>query len=287
MNQSALVFEVTADNFDTEVLDKSRHILVVADFWAEWCAPCRVLMPLLQKLAEEYQGKFLLAKVNTDKQQALAARWGIRSLPTVKFFKNGQFVDEFLGAQPESVIRSLLEPHLPRESDTLREAARAAMQSNDTERALTLLQKALTVDPGHLPVKLDLAGLLMRNGDVDGAERLLKDLPLSQRAEEAAKTVLAQLEFARAVQSAPSVPDLLERIAADPADLPSRYLLGASLALSSDYAGALEQFFEIMKRDRRFQEDIGRRSLLSVFGLLGKEHDLVQQYRRKMAPLLY
>lgn len=287
MNQSSSVFEVTADNFDTEVLEKSRRVPVVADFWAAWCAPCRVLMPLLQKLAEEYQGKFLLAKIDTDQQQDLAARWGIRSLPTVKLFKNGRVVDEFLGALPESAIRSLLDRHLPRASDAMREAARAAMQNGDRAQALALLHKALAGDPEHLPVKLDLADLLIGGGDVNGAEKFLKELPFQQRGDKTVKALLARLEFARAAQSAPPAADLAKLIAANPEDLESRYLFGATLAAAGDYADAMEQFFAIMKHNRRFNGDIGRRSLISVFDILGNDHELVQQYRRKMAPLLY
>jgi len=281
MNQSPSAFDATAANFDTEVLEKSRQTLVVVDFWAEWCAPCRVLMPLLQKLAEDYQGKFSLAKVNTDKEQDLAGQWGIRSLPTVKFFRDGKVVDEFLGAQPESVIRDLIEQYLPRESDALRAAARTALRDGDTAQALRLLRQALELDPEQLAVKLDLAD------KPEEAEKLLELLPLHQREEEAVKTLAAKIELARAQQSAPPISELAERVTANPDDLASRQLLGAACAAKGDYATALEQFFEIMKRDRRFDDDVGRRSLLNVFTLLGDEHELVKQYRRKMASLLY
>lgn len=287
MNHSTSHFDATADNFDTEVLEKSHHTLVVVDFWAEWCAPCRVLMPLLQQLAVDYQGKFLLAKVNTDTQQELAAQWGIRSLPTVKLFKNGVVVDEFLGAQPESTIREIIEQYLPRESDALRTAAQTALQKGNVAQALILLRKALSMDPEQLPVKLDLAEALLQGGETDEAEKLIAVLPLQQREEEAVKSLAVKIELARTLQSAPPASVLSERVASDPDDLSSRQHLGASYAASGDYAAALEQFFEIMKRDRRYEDDIGRRSLLNVFKLLGDDHELVKEYRRKMAPLLY
>lgn len=287
MNQSTLSFNITTDNFDTGVLEKSRQTLVVVDFWADWCAPCRVLMPLLQKLADDYQGKFLLAKVNTDTETELAAQWGIRSLPTVKFFKNGEVVDEFLGAQPESVIRSIIEQYLPRESDTLRMEAQAAMQAGDIVKAVSLLRQALSEDPDQLTIKIELADALLRNGQPEDAENILECLPLQEREEEAVKAIEAKIELARAQQSAPSQSELIGRIATNPDDLSSRHLLGASYAADGNYTAALEQFFEIMKRDRRFENDIGRRSLLNVFKLLGADNELVKQYRRKMAPLLY
>jgi putative thioredoxin len=287
MDQSTLSFNINADNFDTDVLEKSHQTLVVVDFWAEWCAPCRVLMPLLQKLAEDYQGKFLLAKVNTDTETDLAAQWGIRSLPTVKFFKNGEVVDEFLGAQPESVIRSIIDQYLPRESDTLRMEAQTAMRTGDVAKAVNLLRQALSKDPDRLAIKIDLIDALLGNSQLEEVENILEYLPLQEREEEAIKTIEAKIELARAQQSAPSQPELIGRITTNPDDLSSRHLLGARYAAEGDYAAALEQFFEIMKRDRRFENDIGRRSLLNVFKLLGDDNELVQQYRRKMAPLLY
>lgn len=287
MNSSPFVIEAGSDNFDTAVLEKSRHTLVGVDFWAAWCAPCRVLMPLLQKLAGEYQGKFLLAKVNSDEQPELTNRWGVRSLPTVKLFKDGQAVDEFMGAQPESVIRAILEKYLPRESDALRDKAHAALQDGDTAQALQLLQQALAADPDHLPVKLDLAAALMQSGKAMEAEKILDELPLQQREEPATRQLVAQLGFARAAQHAPDLKILQQRIDAGPADLQARYDLGALLILKEDFSAALEQFLEIMKRDRHFENDIGRRSLLAAFELLGADHALVQQYRRKMAPLLH
>jgi putative thioredoxin len=288
MQQSSpSAFAATADNFDTDVLEKSRHTLVVVDFWADWCAPCRVLMPLLDKLAEEYAGKFVLAKVDTDRQQELAARWGIRSLPTVKLFKDGKVVDEFLGAQPESAIRALIEKYLPRESDALRASAQTALSAGDTTRAITLLQEALDLDPDYLEIKLDLIAALLQAAEVEEAQKTLELLPLQYREEEAVKTLEAKIELARHQQSAPPLAELAQRVAANPGDLASRHILGAKYAAQGDYASALEQFYEIMKRDRRFEDDVGRRSLLNVFTLLGDDHQLVQQYRRKMTALLY
>ena len=208
-------------------------------------------------------------------------------MPTVKFFKNGEVVDEFLGAQPESVIRSIIEQYLPRESDALRIEAQTAMTAGDIAKAVSLLRQALSKDPDQLTIKIDLADALVRNGQPEDAENILEYLTLQEREEEAVKAIEAKIELARAQQSAPSQSELIGRLATNPDDLSSRHLLGARYAADGDYAAALEQFFEIMKRDRRFENDIGRRSLLNVFKLLGDDDDLVQQYRRKMAPLLY
>jgi putative thioredoxin len=287
MQTSPFIIEANGNNFGTAVLEKSRHVPVLVDFWAAWCAPCRVLMPLLHSLAEDYAGQFVLAKVDSDAQPELAAQWGVRSLPTVKLFKAGMVVDEFLGAQPEAVIRAFLEPHLPRVSDELRDAARTALEAGDPARAVTLLREAAGADPAHPAIKLDLAEALLANGELDAAEAQLKELPFQHREEPAAKVLEARLLIARAVANAPAVEELRRRLAADPDDLQARHQLGMHAATAGDYPAAMEQLLEVMKRDRHYGDDAGKRGLIALFDILGSDHPLVQQYRRKMAPLLY
>jgi len=287
MHTSPFVIEASLDNFDTAVLAKSRELPVVVDFWAGWCAPCRVLMPLLHGLADQYQGKFVLATVDSDAQPELAARWGVRSLPTVKLFRDGRVADEFLGAQPEAVIRAFLEPHLPRLSDQLRVEAQAALKSGDAARAVERLREASRADPDHTPLKLDLIEALLIAGGLDEAETLLKDLPFQQHEQPVVKVLEARLAIARAVHDAPSTDALHRQITADKEDLGARHLLGMRLAAAGNYPAAMEQLLEVMKRDRRYGNDAGKRGLIAVFEILGSDHPLVQQYRRKMAPLLY
>ena len=287
MPTSPHIFDVNAANFEAEVIARSRHSPVLVDFWAAWCAPCQALMPLLEKLVTEYAGQFLLAKLDTDAEQALAAQWGVRGLPTVKLFKDGEVVDEFTGAQPESVIRDLLQAHLPRESDTLRAAAQAALQDGDNARARSLLQEALALDPDRLALKLEFAELLLDTGEAEAAQALLNELPINPRAETAVEMLLTRLHFARAVQDAPAAALLRERIAAAPDDLDARYSLGARAVMSGEYDAALEQFLEIMRRDRAFKDGLGRRGLVAVFELLGADDARVREYRRKMAALIY
>ncbi len=146
MNDFPFIFSVTQEDFAQRVLENSRRVPVMVDFWADWCGPCHMLMPILTKLTQEYQGQFLLAKVNSDEQQALASQYGVRSLPTVKLFKSGDVVDEFMGVQQESTIRQLLERHIERESDKIRLQAEQALEANDTEKAHLLLQQATALD---------------------------------------------------------------------------------------------------------------------------------------------
>ena len=287
METSPFVIEATLDNFSATVLAKSRQLPVLVDFWAAWCAPCRALMPLLHELADQYQGKFLLATVDSDAQPELATQWGVRSLPTIKLFRDGQVADEFLGAQPEGAIRAFLEPHLPRLSDQLRVEAQAALKSGDPACAVERLREASRTDPDHLPLKLDLVEALLISGGIDEAETLLKDLPFQQHEQPRVKVLEARLGIARAVYDAPSMDMLRRQIAANKEDLGARHLLGMRLAAAGDYPAAMEQLLEVMKGDRRYGRDAGKRGLVAVFEILGSDHPLVQQYRRKMAPLLY
>ncbi len=280
------IIVATRDNF-ADVLEQSQRIPVLVDFWAGWCAPCQVLMPMLVALATEYQGQVLLAKVDTDAEQELATEWGIRSLPTVKLFKHGLVVEEFTGAQPESVIREIIERHIEKEADRLCAQALGAIEHDDSTQAQKLLEQSLALDPDHLPSKLTLAELSVRLGTASAAEKLLRALPLNQREDEAVENLLARVEFARVLDQAPDRATLNRQLAAQADDLSAHHQLGAHDVMAGDYAAALEHFLAIMSRDRQFQDELGRRSLLAVFTRLGDDHPLVHQYRRKMATLMY
>jgi len=287
MNNSTYVYDVTEDTFPAIVLEGSREVPVLVDFWAPWCAPCKILMPLLAKLADEYHGKFLLAKVNTDEQQQLAQEQGIRSLPTVRMYKDGKVVDECLGAQPESAIRVLIDRHIERESDRIHAAAIAAYRKGDVEHALALFDRAREMAPQDYRISLDLAELLLEQGDDMRVEQILNELPLEAQGEAKVDALRARLEFTQVARGAPDVATLEQTIAADPADSEARYQLAALRVLSGDYKGALEQLLEILRHDRGFRDDAGRKGLVAVFNLLGNEGELVQRYRTLMARALH
>ena len=281
------VIDATSGNFSREVIERSNKVPVVVDFWASWCSPCRILMPILHGLAEELQGQFVLAKVDSDREQQLAQDYGVRSLPTVKIFRRGRVVEEFIGVQPESVIRELVERHIERESDRLRERAHAAMENGDLDQALTLLQQARELDPDKLEMTLDLAQVLLQRGEPEAAEELLEALPLDQRASEGAKIMVARVHFARGAQGAPALEELRRTVASVPDDLVARYQLAARLVTTGAVEQAMDELLEIMRRDRNFRDDIARRDLLSVFEMLGNGGEIVNECRRKLARLLY
>jgi len=285
MASSPHIADVSAETFDAEVLQRSHQVPVLVDFWAAWCGPCRMLMPVLSKLADEYQGKFFLAKVNSDEQQALASRYGVRSLPTVKLFRNGQVVDEFMGAQPEPTIRALLDRHIPRESDALIQQAVEEARAGNVDQALATMQQAMALDPTSDRMKLELARFLTHLKRVDEAEEVLAAASAEARNSEQADSLRAQFEFARAAQSA-RPPEVLEQaIAANPKDSSARYELAVQRILDRQYQPALELLLDIVRTNRKWNDDAARKAMVSVFNLLGNT-ELVADYRRKLSMAL-
>jgi len=286
MADSPNILTVTADNFQSIVLDGSFDRPILVDFWADWCAPCRMLMPILAKLAEEYRGRFILAKVNTEEQQALAAEFGIRSLPTVQLFKSGRPVDQFMGALPEGQIREFLDRHIPRASEGLLAQAQGLMVAGDLAGARTLIDRAREQDPENARIALAELQLMAARGEIAEAQSAIDRLPIELASEPEVLALRGQLRFATALEGATTEADLVARLSTEPNDSLSRYQLAAHQVIRGDYEAALENLLTIMKRDRGFQEDAGRKGMLAVFDLLGGG-DLVARYRAKMMNALY
>lgn len=250
----------TEQNFADAVLAVSSERPVLVDFWAPWCGPCRTLMPLLDRIADDYGGRFTLAKVNTDEEQRIAGHFGIRSIPTVMLFRDGQVVEQFVGVQPEAAIRALIDKHLgaavpeqPEGARTLLEAAAGALERRDAAAATAAIEALAAAEPEH------------------AALRLLR----------------AQLAFVEAANAEPDVPGLRARLERNPADAAARHALAAHHAVAGDFATALSEWLELMRRDRHFGDDLARRSLLQAFDALGEDHELVAGTRRRMAALLH
>lgn len=287
MNHSPYIIIITAQNFTTEVIEKSRQVPVLVDFWAAWCAPCKMILPVLTKLANEYQGKFILAKVNTDEEQQLASQYGIRSIPTLKLFRHGQVVEDIMGAQSESVLRDMIDRHCERPADKLRSQAMAAHLSGNPEQAIALLEQARNMEPSYYPVQLDLAKILLEVKQFEEAQQLLKNLPVNVQMEPAVNELIAHLTFAAVADKAPTVAMLEQALVANPNDHQARYQLSAHQVLAGDYETAMEHLLELMRRARGFEDDAGRKGLLAVFTLLGNQGPIVSRYRSKMSSLLY
>ncbi|MEW6120702.1 MAG: co-chaperone YbbN [Pseudomonadota bacterium] len=279
MSQHAL--DVGLADFNQNVLEESRSRPVVVDFWAPWCGPCKSLKPVLEKLAAEYGGKFLLAKINSDENQELAARYAVRGIPSVKAFIDGEMVDEFSGALPEGEVRAFLDRLIPSPADELRAQAMDARMAGDPSGALQLLAEASRLDPQNLGVRLDAAEIMLDLGETDEAQRLAGSVP--DDADPRAAQLKARLQFAGAAGEDAAA--LRARVEADGNDLDARLKLANLLVASGDYEAGMEQLLEIVRRDRAFGDDVGRKTLLSVFNLLGGG-ELVSRYRRLLASAL-
>lgn len=284
MAESAHVFDATQTNFEAAVIQASLSTPVLVDFWAEWCAPCRQLKPVLEKLANEYAGAFRLAKVDTEAEMQLASIFGIRSLPTVVLLKDGQMIDGFMGALPENAVREFLAKHGILPQDAIEEES-IELAETPTE-AVNRLQQEIAAQPDKTELKLDLALALMQTGNAAAAEAELDALPAKFASDAKATRLRGQLDFARALDGAPVMSELLRRIEQDPADHAARDLLGVRLLLDGEAAAGLDQFLHVLKSQRDWQEGQARKRLIAAFNVLD-DADLVSSYRRKMAAVLF
>jgi putative thioredoxin len=283
MNDSPYIHNVTQDTFQPLVIEASRTVPVLVDFWADWCGPCHMQMPVLIKLVEEYAGKFLLAKVNTDIERQLAQEHGIRSLPTMRLYKNSAVVEEILGAQTEGTLRALLDAHIERESDKELLAALDAHRQGRTEEAIARLRKAQEDDPENFRVPLELTRLYLEAGRLAEAEALLESLPWAVREEPEAHKLRALLDFSRIAQGAAPLAELQQQRDANPGDSRTRHQLAARYVLNGRMQEAMDELLYIIRNDRAFEDDAARKGLLAIFELLEDDVELVTSYRRKLS----
>jgi putative thioredoxin len=283
------IFDVTTATFDQAVIENSFHKPVLVDFWAEWCAPCKALMPLLAQIAESYQGELLLAKVDCEAEQDVVARFGIRSLPTVVLFKDGQPVDGFAGAKPESEIRALLEPHVqmppPAEADPL-EQAQALFAEGRISEAEAVLVALLGEDNTNAAALILYARCLAERGELGEAQAVL-DAVKSDAHKAALAGAKAQITFLRQAADLPDTADLKARLAQNPQDDEAAYQLAVQQLARQQYDAALEGLLKLLIRNRSYNEGLPHKTLLQVFELLGNDHPLVTVYRRKLFAALY
>jgi len=282
---SQFAFDVDASNFQSVVLDGSMNVPVVVDFWAPWCGPCKSLKPILEKLAEEFQGKFILAKVNADDNQELAAQFGVRGIPDVKAVYQGQIVDQFSGALPESAVREFLARVIPSPADELRAKAADQRAGGDLAGALQTLGEASKLDMQNEDVRIDAADILLDLNEADEAKRLLDSLTPVKQMDDRVQRLRAKLAFAQGDQAGGNETDLRARIAAQPDDMQARFDLATLLIASGRHPEGLDTLLDMVRLDRTWNEEAARKQILAVFNLLGA-HPLVSEYRRKLARAL-
>jgi putative thioredoxin len=274
------VSNVDTQDFPTAVLQRSREVPVVVDFWADWCAPCKMLSPVLEKLAVEGDGAWELVKIDVDANQELSVQFGVQGIPNVIAFRDGAPVDQFTGALPEPAVRTWLEGIVPSQWDAMGEEARDAMLDGRSEAAEQQLRTVLDAVPDHLEAGTSLAALLIARGDTDDALIVLGRLSPTAEVE--------RLQSAARITSTQDddVADLEAAIEANPDDEAARLALAKALAGRAEFEPALDLMLALV-RDRGDASDDARRSMLDVFGVLGDEHPLTVTYRRQLANALY
>lgn len=289
MTQDLIIDIQGADHFDQQVIEQSFNTPVLVDFWAEWCAPCKVLMPVLEKITEDYRGGLRLATVNCDIEQDIVARFGVRSLPTVVLFKDGQPVDGFAGAQPESQIRQMLEPHVSEpaaEEISALEQAQLLFNEGQFSQAETVLQQHLSADNSDAAALILYARCLLERNELNDAQQIL-DAVKSDEVKHELAAAKAQLAFLRQVVGLPDMAQLKSRIAQNSSDSEAVYQLSIQQLARQQYEPALAALLQLFIQDRSYGEGAAHRTLLQVFELLGNEHPLVSTYRRKLYQAIY
>jgi putative thioredoxin len=261
------VIEVTDQTFPTAVLEESRSRPVVVDFWAAWCQPCRMIGPVLERLAEEYKGQFVLAKLDVDANPQASAAFGIQSIPAVKAFRDGQPVSEFIGALPEQSIRQWLQAILPSQADALVERAAQAEQERRIEEAERLYRDALALQPNHPGAALGLGGVLAMRGDAEGAREVLSAL----RPDPEAERILAAIEVSE--WASPNGDSPLSK--------------AEEAAAEGRFQEALEVFLAAVQNGTPEEKQRARDAMLKVFAVLGEDDPLTGEYRRRLATALF
>lgn len=287
MNSSNYIIDITAENFDQVIIQGSHSVPVLVDFWAPWCQPCKSLMPLLAALAEQYQGRFILAKINTEEQQALAAEFEIRSIPTVKLFWAGEAVDEFMGALPEGEIRTFIDRYIPRASDQLIAEAEQLIERGEIAQAQQQLTAASAEDPENPRILIASARLQALAGDIEAAEALLSTLPMDEQETPTVVELRARFTFERIAQAAPDSDTLKQRLGQDPNDSEARYQLAARRVIDGAHGEALELLLLLLQKDRSYGDDAARKGMLALFELLGGGGELVSRYRNRLFNALH
>jgi putative thioredoxin len=278
----AFVRDVDEATFERDVIDRSRQVPVVVDFWAAWCGPCRVLGPVLERLAAESGGGFELVKVDVDRNPNLAQRYRVQGIPAVKGFRDGGMVSEFTGALPEPRVREWLTALLPSAADRLAADGRDAEERGDLPAAEHAFRAALDAQAGHAAASIGLARVLATRGNTEEAERLLR--PFAHDPE--AQRVRARLRFQAAARGA-DLSALRARIEADPRDVAAQYELGLALAGDDAYTAALDHLLEAVRLDRRYADDGARKAMLELFTLLGDDDPRTRDYRRRLSSVLF
>jgi putative thioredoxin len=281
-----LMVEITRENAQRMLIEESHTRPVLIDFWADWCAPCKALLPILDKLVREYAGQVMLAKVNCDELQPIAQQFGVRSLPTVILMKDGQPVDGFVGAQPESAVRQMLEKHLPKPWDILLHQALALLEAGDAAGALAPARSAYEESRQRADIAKVYADILIELNRVDEAQVVLDSIPMVDQDGDYER-LISELQLKKQAADTPEIQALLQAQVRDPDNMDTGYQLAVQFSQAGRSREALELLIGILRRDREFRGGEARKTLLDIIRALGKGDPLAAEYQRKLFALMY
>lgn len=291
MKDNTYVIDATEATFEREVIERSREVPVLVDFWATWCAPCRTLSPTLEKLAHEFNGAFVLVKIDTDQNMRLAQQYRIQGIPAVKAFRNGQVVNEFVGAQPEPRVREFLRAVLPNEADQLAARGAAAEGRQDLAAAAAAYQQALERQPDQPLALLGLGRVALAEARFDDAIEFFSRVPPASPQGEEARQLIVQTRVRAESAALGQEEDLLAKQAAatvgSPAWLDAQIALGKLRIAQGQYESGLDLLLEAVRADRTYQDSAARKAMVDVFALLGDQNPLTVTYRRRLSSVLF
>lgn len=279
MNDEGLVFNVTAQTFQQDVIERSQQVPILLLFWADQVAPAADTKLQLETLVTRYAGKVLLGLVNVAEDQSLAQHLRVQGVPSIRVVRGGQIVDQIDGPQPETALRALLDRLTLSPADQLRDQLQTSIDSGDFQSAMDLLQQAVNEQPQNQAFRVELADVLVLQGELDEAQKVLSGIPEETDGFERPKL---RLEFAQEASGMAEIGALMDQHQQAPDDLEVRYQLVVRGVVQRDYELALGHAMAILQADREFRDDIGRTMMIRIFLLLGKGSELASSYRRRM-----
>ncbi len=286
MNEGLSIPEITKRNFTAEIVDKSHEIPVLADFWADWCAPCKMLMPILFSLAQELSGQIKLVKINTDQEAQLASEFGVRSLPTVKLFKEGKVVDEFTGMLAESAVRQFILPHLKHPAEDKIQAAAELASNGNRGEAIAMLRQTLDQHPNYEKARLALAEQQIKAALLQDARQTLDGIAQASRFDPPVKSIVARLELAESTDAEINREALEHRISLHPEDWDARGQLAAACFSEGKNDIAMEYWLQMVRSGKTAIKQNGQENLIRAFEVLGSSDQHVTRYRRLLSQAL-
>jgi putative thioredoxin len=286
-----VIKDTTTATFAKDVLEASRDALVLVDFWAPWCGPCKQLTPVIEKVVKSYGGKVRLVKMNTDEHPSIAGQLRVQSLPAVFAFRDGRPLDTFTGLQPESAIRTFIDRLLVNDVEAdlaaVLAAADEALDAGDLQTAAETYAAILQEDQQNVAALCGLARCYLKSGDVARAEQMLTLVPPAQNESSAVQSVRAALELAKLANKPDERAALQARLDANPADHQARLDLAVALAARGDKQAALDHLIDIVRRDRKWNDEAARKQLVQLFDAWGPKDDLTNEGRRQLSSILF